>query len=123
MQWLMTMFEKSSSLKGISDISENFLAEASKMTQLLHSTNRDKLMKNPAENQGLSETIVIAQRRFAHLSAKEARKAAKEYAKQHLQGRTFINEQTGWEIAVTGNTAAASMGGLRSLVQKTGTKR
>jgi len=51
---------------------------------------------------GLADAIVIAQRQFAHLSAKEARKAAKEYARKHLQGRTILNEHTGWEIIVTG---------------------
>jgi hypothetical protein len=99
----MTMYNKESSLKGISDISENFLAEASEMTQLLHSTTYTKNTTTSHKNQGLSDTIVIAQRRFAHLSAKEARKAAKEYAKQHLQGRTVINKQTGWEISISGN--------------------
>ncbi len=37
------------------------------------------------------------------MSETEARKAAKDFAKQHLQGKTFINEQTGWSIIVSGN--------------------
>jgi len=49
------------------------------------STNKNS--NTSLENQGLSQTIVIAQRRFAHLSAKEARKAAKEYA----DGRRFYD--------------------------------
>jgi hypothetical protein len=77
----MTIYRKESSLKGISDISETFLAEGSEMTQLLHSTTYYKNANSSLENQVLSDASVqsvkeklLAKWNDSYLTAEEREK-------------------------------------------------